>query len=65
MKHCRIPGLNRLRECYPTVTDLANVINRSRDYVQDRLTRKRQFTEREMQMILADLGEGYTRDIFN
>lgn len=64
MKHCRIPGMNKLRECYPTVTDLANVINRSRDYVQDRLTKKREFTEREKQMILRDLGEGYTERIF-
>lgn len=64
MKHCRIPGMNKLRECYPTVTDLANVINRSRDYVQDRLTKKKEFTERERQMILLDLGEGYTEEVF-
>ena len=56
--------MNKLRECYPTVTDLANVINRSRDYVQDRLTKKREFTERERQMILRDLGEGYTEEVF-
>ena len=64
MKRCRVPGLNRLRDCYPTAEALGRVINRSRDYVLDRLTRKREFTEREKQMILADLGEGYTEDIF-
>ena len=64
MKRCRVPGLNRLRDCYDSAEALGNVINRSRDYVLDRLTKKREFTERERSMILADLGEGYTEDIF-
>lgn len=64
MRGCRVPGLNRLRECYPTAEALGMVINRSRDYVLDRLLRKREFTEREKQMILADLGEGFTEEIF-
>lgn len=64
MKHCRIPGMNKLRECYPTVTDLANVINRSRDYVQDRLTKKREFTEREKFLILKDLGKEKADGLF-
>ena len=64
MKHCRKPGLNRLRDCYGSAEDLGRVINRSRDYVLDRLILKREFTDREKRMILADLGEGYTEDIF-
>jgi len=64
MRGCRRPGLNKLRECYPNSKSLGMVINRSSDYVLDRLLKKREFTEREMQMILADLGEGYTEDIF-
>lgn len=64
MRGCRVPGLNRLRERYPTAEALGRVINRSRDYVLDRLLRKREFTEREKQMILADLGEGFTEEIF-
>ncbi len=64
MKRCRIPGLTKLRECYPSAEALGQVINRSRDYVQDRLTLKRQFTENEKRLILADLGEGFNEDIF-
>ena len=64
MKRCRVPGLNRLRDCYESAEALGKVINRSRDYVLDRLTLKREFTDREKYMILADLGEGYTEDIF-
>ena len=64
MKRCRVPGLNRLRDCYDSAEALGKVINRSRDYVLDRLTLKREFTERERSMILADLGEGYDETIF-
>lgn len=64
MKRCRVPGLNRLRDCYESAEELGKVINRSRDYVLDRLTLKREFTERERSMILADLGEGYDESIF-
>lgn len=64
MKRCRVPGLNRLRDCYDSAEALGKVINRSRDYVLDRLTLKREFTERERSMILADLGEGYDESIF-
>lgn len=64
MKRCRVPGLNRLRDCYESAEALGKVINRSRDYVLDRLTLKREFTERERSMILADLGEGYDESIF-
>lgn len=64
MKGCRIPGLTRLREQYETAEALGRVINRSRDYVQDRLTMKRQFTELEKGLILADLGEGFDEEIF-
>lgn len=65
MRGCRVPGMNRLRDCYPNVEALANVINRSRRYTLDRLTFKKPFTEREKRIILSDLGEGFTDDIFN
>ena len=64
MRGCRRPGLNRLRECYPTAEALGRVINRSRDYVLDRLLKKREFTPLERQMILNDLGEGYDETVF-
>ncbi len=64
MRGCRAPGMNRLRECYPTAEALGRVINRSRDYVLDRLLKKREFTPLERQMILNDLGEGYDETIF-
>ena len=56
--------MNRLRECYPTAEALGRVINRSRDYVLDRLLKKREFTELEKKMILNDLGNGYDESIF-
>lgn len=64
MKRCKLPGLNRLRDCYDTAEDLGKVINRSRDYVLKRLNLKAEFTEQEKQMILKDLGEGYTQEVF-
>ena len=65
MRGCRVPGMNRLRECYPTAEALGRVINRSRDYVLDRLLKKREFTPLEKRMILKDLGNGYDETIFN
>lgn len=62
MKHCRKPGLNRLRDCYGSVEDLGRVINRSRDYVLERILLRREFTEREKTMILLDLGNRYTEE---
>jgi len=56
MIHGRIPGLNQLRELYPSKEALAQVINRSPRYVQDRLTMKKQFTPLEKKLILNDLG---------
>lgn len=56
MIHGRIPGLNQLRELYPSKEALAQVINRSPRYVQDRLTMKKQFTPLERKLILNDLG---------
>lgn len=64
MKRCKLPGLNRLRDCYDTAEDLGKVINRSRDYVLKRLNLKAEFTEQEKLMILKDLGEGYTQEVF-
>ena len=64
MKHCRIPGMNRLRDRFETVEDLARVINRSRRYTIDRLNFKKPFTDIEKQIILSYLGEGTTDDIF-
>lgn len=64
MRGCRVPGMNRLRECYPTAEALGKVINRSRDYVLDRLLKKREFTPLEKRMILNDLGEGYDETVF-
>lgn len=65
MRGCRIPGLNKLREQYPTAEALGDVINRSRDYVNDRLLRKKEFTAREKKMILNDLGNRFGEEIFN
>ena len=65
MRGCRVPGMNRLRELYPTAEALGSVINRSRDYVLDRLLKRREFTALEKQMILNDLGEGYDETVFN
>lgn len=65
MRGCRVPGMNRLRELYPTAEALGRVINRSRDYVLDRLLKRREFTALEKQMILNDLGEGYDETVFN
>lgn len=62
MIHARVPGLNTLREAYDDIQDLADVINRSTRYVQDRLTMKKEFTELEKRLILADLGDIYTED---
>lgn len=62
MIHGRIPGLNQLRELYPSKEALARVINRSPRYVQDRLTMKKQFTPLERKLILADLGDIYTEE---
>lgn len=62
MIHGRIPGLNQLRELYPSKEALAQVINRSPRYVQDRLTMKKQFTPLERKLILADLGDIYTEE---
>lgn len=60
------PGLNTLRECYESAAALARVINRTSRYVQDRLTLRKQFTENEKRLILADLGGSYTEeDLFN
>jgi hypothetical protein len=64
MKHCRIPGMNKLRDRFETVEDLARVINRSRRYTIDRLNFKKPFTDIEKQLILSYLGEGTTDDIF-
>ena len=64
MKHCRIPGMNQLRDRFETVEDLARVINRSRRYTIDRLNFKKTFTDIEKQLILSYLGEGTTDDIF-
>lgn len=64
MKHCRIPGMNKLRDRFETVEDLARVINRSRRYTIDRLNFKKPFTDIEKQIILSYLGEGTTDDIF-
>ena len=64
MRGCRVPGMNRLRECYPNAAALGRVINRSRDYVLDRLLKKKEFTELEKKMILNDLGNGYDESIF-
>ena len=65
MRGCRVPGMNRLRELYPTAEALGRVINRSRDYVLDRLLKRKEFTALEKQMILNDLGEGYDETVFN
>lgn len=65
MRGCRRPGLNKLRECYPNSKALGMVINRSSDYVLDRLLKKREFTENEKRLILLDLGNQYTEEIFN
>ena len=62
MIHGRIPGLNQLRELYPSKAALAQVINRSPRYVQDRLTMKKQFTALEKKLILADLGDIYSEE---
>lgn len=62
MIRARIPGLNQLRELYPSKEALAQVINRSPRYVQDRLTMKKQFTPLERKLILADLGDIYTEE---
>ena len=64
MKRCRLPGLNRLRDCFDTAEDICNIINRSRPYVLDRLNMKKEFTAREKNLILAHLGDGFTEDIF-
>lgn len=62
MIHGRIPGLNQLRELYPSKKALAQVINRSPRYVQDRLTCKKEFTAIEKRLIIADLGDIYTEE---
>lgn len=64
MRGCRVVGLNRLRDCYDTAQDLADVINRSRKYVLDRLNMKKEFTEREKRIIRLNLGDRYTDDLF-
>lgn len=64
MKRCRVVGLNRLRDCYETAQDLANVINRSRRYVLDRLNLKKEFTQREKDIIRLNLGDRYSDDLF-
>lgn len=64
MKRCKLPGLNKLRDCFDSSEELCNVINRSRPYVLDRLNLKKEFTEREKHLILAYLGPDYTEDIF-
>ena len=64
MKHCRIPGMNKLRDRFETVEDLARVINRSRRYTIDRLNFKKPFTEREREIICSHLGMELTDDLF-
>lgn len=64
MKHCRIPGMNKLRDRFETVEDLARVINRSRRYTIDRLNFKKPFTDREKQLILKFLGKEGEYDLF-
>ena len=65
MRNCRLPGMNKLRDCFKTSEELCELINRSKPYVLDRLNLKKQFTAREKRIILNHLGEGYTDDIFN
>ena len=65
MKRCRLPGMNKLRDCFDTAEDIGKIINRSRPYVLDRLNFKKQFTARDKELILAYLGESYTDDIFD
>ena len=65
MKHCKLPGMNKLRDCFDKAEDIGKVINRSRPYVLDRLNFKKQFTVRDKELILAYLGDGFTEDIFD
>ncbi len=56
--------MNRLRDQFDTISDLAAVINRSPRYTFDRLNYRKPFTEREKKMILAYLGEGFDEKVF-
>ena len=56
MKHTRLPGYNTIREKFRTVDEVAAVINRTRRYTQDRITMKKEFTDREKKMIADYLG---------
>ena len=65
MKHCRVPGMNKLRDRFETLDEIADVINRSRRYTIDRVNRKKEFTDREKRILCAHLGMEYSEDLFN
>lgn len=56
MKHTKLPGFNVIRERFRTVDEVAEVINRSRRYTQDRITMKKDFTARDRKLIAKHLG---------
>lgn len=53
---CRLTFYPRLRSEFTDIQELADVINRSRRYVQFRLSGKATFTHREKALILEYLG---------
>lgn len=53
------PTYPLLRRNYSSYSELANVINRSASYVNSCLNRRRNFSDREKEMILADLGQPF------
>ena len=64
MKRCKLPGMNKLRDCFEKSEEICRIINRSKPYVLQRLNFRKQFTENDKRLILAYLGEGYDESVF-
>lgn len=52
------PAYPELYRYYSSMTDLADVINRSKSYVNNCLNGRSEFTDREKRIIVADMGKG-------